>query len=137
MSKPTREQIIRDITNRAFEIVPMGEGARRRNEVTIELAYAAGLKAAEAAERALVRLGYTLPPGAVEWVPPLGPSAQPLVGQISALRRLLAEVCHGLDVGDDLRSDAPPPPIDFANDSVEAIREKLMMRAVFGAMRGE
>ena len=52
MSKPTREQIIRDITNRAFEIAPMGEGARRRNEVTIELAYAAGRKAGmeEAAE---------------------------------------------------------------------------------------
>ena len=52
MTKPSKEQIIRDITNRAFEIVPMGEGARRRNEVTIELAYAAGRKAGmeEAAE---------------------------------------------------------------------------------------
>ena len=64
-------------------------------------------------------------------------AAPELLREIASLRRLLAEVCHGLDVGDDLRSDAPPPPIDFANESVEAIREKLMMRAVFGAMRGE
>ena len=27
--------------------------------------------------------------------------------------------------------------IDFANDGVDEIREKLMLRAVFGAMRGE
>ncbi len=98
--------------------------------------------ALEQARESFGRAGFIRRPGTEYWDPPVTVPTDPVTDsaethdQVAALRRLLAEVCHGLDLGADLRSDSSPPPIDFANESVEAIREKLMLRAVFGAMTG-
>ena len=56
------------------------------------------------------------------------------------LRVLLAQVVAGLDVESEtgeLVDFMDYPVIDFGRDSVETIREKLLQRQVYGAMRGD
>ena len=56
------------------------------------------------------------------------------------LRVLLAQVVGGLDVESEtgeLVDFMDYPVIDFGRDSVEEIRQKLLQRQVFSAMRGE
>lgn len=56
------------------------------------------------------------------------------------LRVLLAQVVAGLDVESEpgeLVDFMDYPVIDFGRDSVDEIRQKLLQRQVYGAMRGE
>jgi len=66
--------------------------------------------------------------------------ASPPDDEARQLRVLLAQVVAGLDVESEtgeLVDFMDFPVIDFGRDSVDEIRQKLLQRQVYGAMRGD